>query len=333
MECFKTREDIRDLKRERAALEEGKEQFKNFMEKEKEQLRAEMQTAKEDLKSEKDQVKRSKHKFEVEVELHKQQCKEDEKKTGRERKEIQTQQYEVQMERRILAGTKKICTAQNKALLERELSVRKKEERVTKANLKSLKKEEKLKELHDDGEARLDLKKLIFSKEVEAQAKRSQKENEILTVREHDQQQREKQLKKDNETFSKEKDCVREERQSLLSREEYVHRIEVTIRAGMTDMFKRENDVEKREKAVEKRENDVEKILVKQKKSDERMSRERIDLDKAAVQMKRDSDSMFQREMKLWQDKKDLGKERKTFDATMSKARGDLSREKEKVRK
>ena len=84
---------------------------------------------------------------------------------------------------------------------------------------------------------------------------------------------------------------------------------------------------------MEKREKAVEKILVKQKKSDERMSRERIDLDKAAVQMKRDSDSIFQREMKLWQDKKDLGKERKTFDAKMSKARGDLSREKEKERK
>ena len=48
--------------------------------------------------------------------------------------------------------------------------------------------------------------------------------------------------------------------------------------------------------------------------------------------MKRDSDSLFEREMKLWQDKKDLGKEKKSFDAKMCKGREDMSREAEKIK-
>ena len=188
-------------------MREDKQQFENFMKKEKEKLRVKMQTDREDSQREKEQMKRSQQKLEVEVEQFEQQCKEGETK-------MQTQQSDLQLEKRILVGTKKRCTAENKALLERERGVRKKEEKVEKANLKSWKREEKL-----------DLEKLIFSKEAESQTKRCQKENEILTVREQDQQQKDKILKKDEEMISKEKDCIRDHNQHLLSREEYVHRI------------------------------------------------------------------------------------------------------------
>ena len=52
-------------------------------------------------------------------------------------------------------------------------------------------------------------------------------------------------------------------------------------------------------------------------------------LGQAQKQMKADNDSLFQREMKLWQEKKDLSKERKTFEETMLVGRREMQKGKE----
>ena len=56
---------------------------------------------------------------------------------------------------------------------------------------------------------------------------------------------------------------------------------------------------------------------------------ERRRLTKAQKQTKSDNESLFQREMKLWQDKKDLNKERKIFDAVLAEGRRELRKGKE----
>ena len=113
-----------------------------------------------------------------------------------------------------------------------------------------------------------------------------------------------------------------------MTREEYVHRKEVSVRADMTDMFKREFAVEKSKIAVEK-------SLAEQKENEKRLTEQRVGLEKALIQAKLDSDSVFQREAKLWQDKKDLGKKMRHFDSKMHKDRilegwMDLRKEQEK---
>ena len=56
---------------------------------------------------------------------------------------------------------------------------------------------------------------------------------------------------------------------------------------------------------------------------------ERRRLTKAEKQTKSDNESLFQREMKLWQDKKDLNKERKMFEVVLAKGRRELRKGKE----
>ena len=60
------------------------------------------------------------------------------------------------------------------------------------------------------------------------------------------------------------------------------------------------------------------------------MTEQCVGLDKAQKQAKLDSDSLFQREAKLWQDKKDLGKKMRHFDSKMLQDRMDLRKEQEK---
>ena len=55
-------------------------------------------------------------------------------------------------------------------------------------------------------------------------------------------------------------------------------------------------------------------LLVKQKEKEKKMTEERVGLEKANIQAKLDSGSMFERETKLWQGKKDLGKDMRNFD-------------------
>ena len=56
---------------------------------------------------------------------------------------------------------------------------------------------------------------------------------------------------------------------------------------------------------------------------------ERRRLTKAQKQTKSDNESLFQREMKLWQDKKDLNKERKMFEVVLAEGRRELRKGKE----
>ena len=56
---------------------------------------------------------------------------------------------------------------------------------------------------------------------------------------------------------------------------------------------------------------------------------ERRLLTKAQKQTKSDNESLFQREMKLWQDKKDLNKERKMFEVVLAEGRRELRKGKE----
>ena len=107
-----------------------------------------------------------------------------------------------------------------------------------------------------------------------------------------------------------------------MEKEAHVSDIEVKIRTDLKAIFKRETTVGKREKAVEKREKEVEKTVAKQKKREEQ-------LEKAQMQVKRDGESMFQRETKLWQDKKELVNEMCKFDAKVHQSRKDIKREKE----
>ena len=58
-----------------------------------------------------------------------------------------------------------------------------------------------------------------------------------------------------------------------------------------------------------KREEAVGKSFAKLKEKEERMTVDRLVLEKSQKQAKLDSDSIFQRETKLSQDKKDLGKD------------------------
>ena len=193
--------------------------------------------------------------------------------------------------------------SKDKALFERERSVRNKEDKLELANLIALKKEEKQREFQATGDARLASEQNKMSKARKAHAERFQKENEILTVRECDQRQKGVELKKEMAIFSKEKDDIRDQNQSLFAREQLVHRIEVSVRADMTDMFKREIAVQKGKFAVEKRENAVEKSLAKENEKEKKMTEERVGLEKANYQAKLACGSMFE----LWQEKKDLG--------------------------
>ena len=102
------------------------------------------------------------------------------------------------------------------------------------------------------------------------------------------------------------------------------------IRTGMKAIIKREKTVEKRESAVEKRENEVEKTVATQKKAGDRLAMEQVGLEKAQMQVKRDGESVFERETKLWQDKKELANDRCKFDAKVHQSRKDIKREKEK---
>ena len=57
---------------------------------------------------------------------------------------------------------------------------------------------------------------------------------------------------------------------------------------------------------------------------------ERVGLEKAQMQVKRDCESMFERETKLWEDKKDLSKDKHMFDAKVLQSKKDIKREQEK---
>ena len=134
---------------------------------------------------------------------------------AKERKEFQIERDELQREKKSLLKVKETNTAQTKELFEREQSVRSKtkavferertvwkmEDKLETGNLKAFEKKEKQRELQETGEARLALEKLEFLKEKKAETKRWREENEILTVREYDQQQKEEKLKIDLKKF------------------------------------------------------------------------------------------------------------------------------------
>ena len=183
----------------------------------------------------------------------------------------------------------------------------------------------------EKSESRFASEKAAFSKEQEIQAKRWERENEIHKVRELDLQKREEKLRRDKKISSKEKEFIRDRNQSLLKKETYVSSIEVTIRTDLKAISERENTVEKREKAVEKSEKSVEKTVAKQKKAGEQLTMERVGLEKAQMQVKRDCESMFERETKLWEDKKELVKDKHTFDAKVLQSKKDIKREQEFV--
>ena len=303
------------LKTQSTEFEQEKLEFKGSMEKEKELFRAKMEKETEGfqgkMEKERKKLKRSEWKFEAEVlvfsekkEEYAEKCRKSEreefhKKTelmAKERKEFKNQQDELQRERNSLFRVKETNTVQTKALFELEKSVRSKEKAVFErersvgkmedklelANLKVFEKQKRRREFQETGEARLALEKLEFSKEKKAERKRCKEENEILTVREYDQQQKEEKQSKDLITFSKEKEKekkrIQNQNESLLLREEYVHRIEVTVRADMQDMFKREFAVEKSKLAVGKREKAVGKSFSKLKEKEERMTEGRLGL-------------------------------------------------------
>ena len=258
---------------------------------------AKIDTARKDLKTERKAFEAEKVEFKVKVEMEQEEFQRTiEKERGKLKrvvKEIDDQQHvKLQGEKKTALEVEAKQKGQNEALLKRERGLRKNESGL----------------------------KLRF-----------QKENEILTVREFDVQHREDQVSKDNKINSEDKDSIRDQYQSLLLREECVHRINAEIKGNMKDMLKRENAlkkdklvVEKVENAVTKRENAVEKCFAKLKKLDARMTVER-------AQMKQDSDSLFQRSEKLWQNKKELVKDQRHFDEQMRQGRKDMGREKDKL--
>ena len=102
---------------------------------------------------------------------------------------------------------------------------------------------------------------------------------------------------------------------------------EVTIRADMKSISRREKTLEKSEDAVGKREREVEKTVAQQKKTGEqKMTMERAGLEKAQMHVKRYSESMFEREAELWQDKKELAKDRLLLDAQVLQSKKDIKR-------
>ena len=134
-------------------------------------------------------------------------------------------------------------------------------------------------------------------------------------------------IEKQNE---KEKERIQNQNQSLLARGKNVHCIETTVRANMTSLFKREFTFEKIKLAMGKREKAVEKGLANLKVKEEKMSKEQVVPKKSQKQVKLDCDSMFHREMKLWHDKKDLGKDQRHFEEKMRQERIDLCKEQDK---
>ena len=84
--------------------------------------------------------------------------------------------------------------------------------------------------------------------------------------------------------------------------------------------------MEKSEDAVGKREREVEKTVAQQKKTGEQMTMERAGLEKAQMHVKRDSKSLFERETKLWRDKKELAKDRLLLDAQVLQSKKDIKR-------
>ena len=119
----------------------------------------------------------------------------------------------------------------NKTFFEREQSIRKNEDKLLKLALQNSEKESRLRrekldfliqeakqrEVHEKEEARIASEKLELSKEREADAKRFQKENEILAVRENNQQRKEDEFRNDNKIFSSASEDKNESR--LTSRE------------------------------------------------------------------------------------------------------------------
>ena len=97
----------------------------------------------------------------------------------------------------------------------------------------------------------------------------------------------------------------------------------------MTGMFKRELAVEKSKLAVGKREKAVEKGLANLKEKEERMTKEKASFGISQKQTKLDSDSMFEGEIKLWHDKRDLSKDQRHFDERMRQERMDLQKKQE----
>ena len=275
------------------------------------------------LKMEKER-ERLKWKFDAEVailgektKIHVERCRESEKSEERmvkERGELVNQQEEVEREKKTAFNVKEMQKEKNKALLERERSLHKNEDELVKAIQKCCKEEDRIKRANLNAlrkqaksECRFASEKVAFSKEQETQAKRWEKENEIHKVRELDQQKKAEKLKRDKKISSTEKEFIRDRNQSLLKKETYVSSIEVTIRTDLKAIFKRENTVGNRENAVEKREKEVEKTVAKQKKTGERLAMERVGLEKAQMQAKRDGESVFERETKLWREKKGVG--------------------------
>ena len=71
----------------------------------------------------------------------------------------------------------------------------------------------------------------------------------------------------------------------------------------------------------------MEKTVAQQKKTGEQMTMERAGLEKAQRHVKRDnSESMFEREAELWQDKKELAKYRLLLDAQVLQSKKDIKR-------
>ena len=228
------------LQSERRAFEQEKLQFKVKVKMEREQL----------------------EKFDAEFEQKILESEKSDTRKVKEKGEFLNQQEELEKGKKsAFKAEEKMQKEKNKALSERERSLHRNEDKLVKSMDKCDKEEERIKRAtlkQQESEASFaSFAILAFSKELEGEAKRCQK------VRELDQ--KEEKLKRDNRISSKDKEFIRERKLSLLKKEAYVSSIEVTIKADVKAIFKREN-------AVERREREVEKTVAKQKKRGERLT-------------------------------------------------------------
>ena len=196
------------LKRERVALEKEKEHFKELMEKEKVKLKQSEQKFKAEVSE------RNKTFFERELSIRKNEDKF--LKLSEQLAELAEQNSEKESRLR----------RKNLDFLIREKNQRevceKEEARIALAKLELSNQREAL----EKEKAKIASDKLELSNEREADAKRLQKENEILVVRENNQLQKEDKFRNDNKPFSSTNEDKTESR--LTGREE--HQIEVTLK-------------------------------------------------------------------------------------------------------
>ena len=175
------------LKKERMTLEKEKEQFKELMEKEKEVFRVEVSEKNKTFFERERSLRKNEDKL---LKLGEQNSEEEsrlvranfdslirEKKQEMGEARFASEKLEISKDRE--ADAKK-----NKTFFEREQSLRKNEDNLL------------------TREVRIASEKLELSKKQEAHAKLFQKENEILAVRETNQQRKEEKFRNENKIFS-----------------------------------------------------------------------------------------------------------------------------------